>query len=109
MAGGEYLVCFSEKCEKEDIKQHVFECLTLAKFNVLREEFEGKTLLTIGAPFEILAQKVRLVGTSCLNYLEQSAWEYVFPSLCCFANRCETILTNDILGRGRWFGENHKD
>lgn len=60
MAGGEYLVCFSEKCEKEDIKQHIIDCLTLAKFSVSREEFEGKTLLTVGAPFEILAQKVRL-------------------------------------------------
>ena len=60
MAGGaaEYLVCFSEKCEKEDLKQHIIDCLTLAKFSVTLEEFEGKTLLTVGAPFEILAQKV---------------------------------------------------
>lgn len=59
MASAEYLVCFSDKCDKEDVKQHIIECLTLAKFSVSREEFEGKTLLTVGAPFEILAQKVR--------------------------------------------------
>lgn len=65
MAGGEYLVCFSEKCEKEDVKQHIIDCLTLAKFSVSREEFEGKTLLTVGVPFETLAQKVRvMVGFS---------------------------------------------
>lgn len=68
MADGEYLVCFSEKCEKEDIKQYIIECLTLPKFSVSREEFEGKTLLTVGAPFEILAQKVRLYsGLSLLT------------------------------------------
>ena len=60
MAAGEYLVCFSEKCDKEDVKKHIIECLTFAKFSVTREEFEGKTLLTISAPFELLAQKVRL-------------------------------------------------
>jgi len=78
MAGGEYLVCFSEKCEKEDIKQHIFECLTFANFNVSREEFEGKTLLTIGAPFEILAQKVRLVGTVC------PIWNNLLGNMCFF-------------------------
>lgn len=56
---GEYLVCFSEKCHKEDVKQYIIECISAAKFSVSREEFEGKTLLTIGAPFEVLAQKVR--------------------------------------------------
>ena len=61
MAGGEYLVYFSEKCEKEDVKQHIIDCLTLATFSVSREEFEGKTLLTVGAPFETLAHKVRVI------------------------------------------------
>ena len=59
MAAGEYLICFSEKCPKEEVKQYFVECLTRAKFSVTQEEFEGKTLLTVGAPFEILAQKVR--------------------------------------------------
>ena len=59
MEAGEYLVCFSEKCDKEDVKQHIIDCLTLNKFNVTREESEGKTLLTVGAPFELLIQKVR--------------------------------------------------
>ena len=59
MAAGEYLICFSEKCPKEEVKQYFVECLTRATFIVTQEEFEGKTLLTVGAPFEILAQKVR--------------------------------------------------
>ena len=58
MAAGEYLVCFSEKCEKEEVKQYFVDCLSRAKFSVTREEFEGKTLLTVDAPFEILATKV---------------------------------------------------
>ena len=58
MAAGEYLVCFSEKCEKEEVKQYFVDCLSRAKFSVTREEFEGKTLLTVDAPFEILANKV---------------------------------------------------
>ena len=58
MAAGEYLVCFSEKCEKEEVKQYFVDCLSRAKFSVTREEFEGKTLLTVDAPFEILASKV---------------------------------------------------
>ena len=61
MAAVEYLVCFSEKCHKEEVKQYFIECLSRAKFSVTREEFEGKTLLTIGAPFEVIAQKVRFV------------------------------------------------
>lgn len=61
MTVGEFLVCFSEKCHKEDIKQYIIDCLNSAKFSVTREEFEGKTLLTIGAQFDVLAQKVRLV------------------------------------------------
>ena len=61
MTVGEFLVCFSEKCHKEDIKQYIIGCLNSAKFSVTREEFEGKTLLTIGAQFDVLAQKVRLV------------------------------------------------
>lgn len=58
MAAGEYLVCFSERCNKEDVKKNIIDCLTRAKFTLTREEFEEKTLLTIGAPFELLAQKV---------------------------------------------------
>ena len=58
MAAGEYLVCFSQKCEKEEVKQYFVDCLSRAKFSVTREEFEGKTLLTVDAPFEILANKV---------------------------------------------------
>lgn len=94
MAAGEYLVCFSEKCDKEDVKKHIIECLTLAKLSVTREEFEGKTLLTIGAPFELLAQKVRLelpVGRS------DACFVYIMAYLCfsCsfrFANECEVML-----------------
>ena len=86
MAGGEYLVCFSEKCEKEDIKQHIIECLTLAKFSVSREEFEGKTLLTVGAPFEILAQKVRLIQVSKRINCQLSGIQTIcISSLLCFA------------------------
>ena len=66
MAAGEYLICFSEKCPKEEVKQYFVECLTRAKFSVIPEEFEGKTLLTVGAPFEILAQKVSFLN---LNHL----------------------------------------
>lgn len=69
MAAGEYLVCFSEKCDKEDVKKNIIDCLTRAKFSVTREEFEEKTLLTIGAPFELLAQKVSLEvwRTTCMH------------------------------------------
>ena len=59
MAAGEYLICFAEKCHKVEIKQYFIECLSRAKFIVTREEFEGKTLLSVSAPFEVLAQKVR--------------------------------------------------
>lgn len=69
MTVGEFLVCFSEKCHKEDIKQYIIDCLNSAKFNVTREEFEGKTLLTIGAQFDVLAQKVRLVLRSDIEQI----------------------------------------
>lgn len=108
MAGGEYLVCFSEKCEKEDVKQHIIDCLTLAKFSVSREEFEGKTLLTVGAPFETLAQKVRVMVGTCplpMQGFKQIIWEYV-SSFFCFKNYF--ILQTIFLGGGSWFGENHK-
>ena len=110
MAGGaaEYLVCFSEKCEKEDLKQHIIDCLTLAKFSVTQEEFEGKTLLTVGAPFEILAQKVSYLQLSRVRTICLGISLYV-SSLLLFTNGCETILTNDFLGGGSRFGENHKD
>lgn len=35
MVDGEYFVCFLEKCEKEDIKQYIIECLIFFKFSVL--------------------------------------------------------------------------
>lgn len=69
MTVGEFLVCFSEKCHKEDIKQYIIDCLNSAKFSVTREEFEGKTLLTIGAQFDVLAQKVRLVLRSDIEQI----------------------------------------
>ena len=75
MAAGEYLVCFSEKCEKEEVKQYFVDCLSRAKFSVTRAEFEGKTLLTVDAPFEILAYKVsfklnrRWRRTECISYV----------------------------------------
>ncbi|KAL9952902.1 hypothetical protein ACROYT_G040231 [Oculina patagonica] len=78
MAAGEYLVCFSEKCEKEDVKKHIIECLTLAKLSVTREEFEGKTLLTIGAPFEVLAQKAEEVGLEKTTKTENRASNLTF-------------------------------
>lgn len=74
MAAGEYLVCFSEKCEKEEVKQYFVDCLSRAKFTVTREEFEGKTLLTVDAPFKILANKVsfkpRWRRTECISYVK---------------------------------------
>lgn len=69
MTVGEFLVCFSEKCHKEDIKQYIIDCLNSAKFSVTREEFEGKTLLTIGAQFDVLAQKGRLVLRSDIEQI----------------------------------------
>lgn len=58
MAAGEYLLCFSEKCNREDVKQYFVNCLSREKFSVTRQEFEGKTLLIISAPFSVLAEKV---------------------------------------------------
>ena len=58
MAAGEYLLCFSEKCNREDVKQYFVNCLSREKFSVTRQEFEGKTLLIIFAPFSVLAEKV---------------------------------------------------
>ena len=58
MAAGEYVICFSEKCQKEDVKQYFINCLSRNKFSVTREDFEGKTLLTVAAPFSLLADKV---------------------------------------------------
>ena len=53
-----YLVAFSEKCLDQKVKQYVVECLKRENFSVIREEFEGKTLLTVSGPFELLAAKV---------------------------------------------------
>ena len=58
MAVGEYLLCFSEKCNKEDVKQYFINCLSRENFSVTRREFEGKTLLITSAPFSVLAAKV---------------------------------------------------
>ena len=96
---GEYLVCFSEKCHKEDVKQYIIECISAAKFSVSREEFEGKTLLTIGAPFEVLAQKVRSFSSIKLM-LYKGAFLRISSSFC-FANGREVIVTKDlVLGGG---------
>ena len=59
MAVGEYLLCFSEKCSKEDVKQYFINCLRRENFSVTRQEFEGKTLLITSAPFSVLAEKVK--------------------------------------------------
>lgn len=58
MAVGEYLLCFSEKCNKEDVKQYFINCLSRENFSITRQEFEGKTLLITSAPFSVLAEKV---------------------------------------------------
>ena len=58
MAAGDYLLSFSEKCPHEKTKQYIIECLNQAAFSVAREEFEGKTLLTVNAPFELVSAKV---------------------------------------------------
>lgn len=58
MAVGEYLLCFSEKCNKEDVKQYFINCLSRENFSIARQEFEGKTLLITSAPFSVLAEKV---------------------------------------------------
>lgn len=94
MAAGEYLICFSEKCPKEEVKQYFVECLTRAKLCITQEEFEGKTLLTVGAPFEILAQKVSLMNLNS----KMCARKYVF------------FKKNDLIsGGGGWPAENHKE
>lgn len=62
MAVGEYLLCFSEKCNKEDVKQYFINCLSRENFSVTRQEFEGKTLLITSAPFSVLAEKAEEVG-----------------------------------------------
>lgn len=54
----DYLLVFSEKCKSEEIKGYVIDCLKRAKLEVKREEFEDQTLLSIKAPFEVLAAKV---------------------------------------------------
>nr|XP_058973340.1 anoctamin-10-like [Pocillopora verrucosa] len=81
MTVGEFLVCFSEKCHKEDIKQYIIDCLNSAKFSVTREEFEGKTLLTIGAQFDVLAQKAEETGLEKTATAENKICLFVFERL----------------------------
>lgn len=54
----DYLLIFSEKCKSEEIKGYVIDCLRRANLEIYREEFEGQTLLSIGASFDVLATKV---------------------------------------------------
>ncbi|XP_073249226.1 anoctamin-10-like [Porites lutea] len=95
MAAGEYLVCFSEKCEKEEVKQYFVDCLSRAKFSVTREEFEGKTLLTVDAPFRILANKAEDVGLKKTTKNENKVKEFVTEELDKFAgsDNQETFFT----------------
>lgn len=95
MAAAEYLVCFSEKCEKEEVKQYFVDCLSRTKFNVTREEFEGKTLLTVDAPFEILANKAEDVGLKKTTKNENKVKEFVTEELDKFAgsDNQETLFT----------------
>ena len=53
----EYLLTFSENCSSK-IKDYFVDCLVRAKFDTEREEFEGKTLVSVGASFELLAAEV---------------------------------------------------
>lgn len=85
MATGEYLICFSEKCNKEEVKEYFIECISRSRFSVTREEFEGKTLLTISAPFQLLAQKV--------VYVCKFRWSYFYGALMgLFVVLCECIM-----------------
>lgn len=66
----DYLLVFSEKCKSKEIKSFVIDCLKRAKFDVQREEFEDQTLLSITAPFEVLAAKVCNIKMICESNFE---------------------------------------
>lgn len=54
----DFSLVFSEKCTSEEVKGYVIDCLKRKNLEVRQEVHEGQTLLSVRAPFDVLAQKV---------------------------------------------------
>ena len=59
MFSNEYVIKFAESCPSEDVKEYITTCLEAAKLYPKYEELhDGSSIITIGASFQVLADKV---------------------------------------------------
>ena len=60
MFSDEYVLVFAESCPSEKVKEYISSCLVTAKLYFKDEKLhDGSTVITVGAPFHVLATKVR--------------------------------------------------
>lgn len=54
----DFALSFSEKCTSKETKGYIIDCMKRNNLEIHEEEFEGQTLLSVSASFEVLAHKV---------------------------------------------------
>ena len=59
MFSDEYVITFAASCPSGEVKEYISSCIESAKLSLKRSEIQdGSTVMTIGAPYEVLAAKV---------------------------------------------------
>jgi len=69
MLNWDFALNFSEKCTSEETIGYIIDCIRRSNLEVHKEEFDGQTLLSIRASFDVLAQKVsrEVLLTCCIG------------------------------------------